>query len=164
MFIKHTSAALSINENADPDVRTDMESIFNHLIKEREPYYEHTLEGWDDMPAHAKATIIGVSLTIPITEGRLNMGIWQGIYLCEFRNHGGGRKIVATVMTTKSHHYLATWFYSDEEIEKVLAYNKIVEVNEDTNSDLIDFKEDKKYESKYEKEILERPVIRMERN
>ncbi len=79
LFIKHTSAALSINENADPDVRTDMESIFNHLIKEREPYYEHTLEGWDDMPAHAKATIIGVSLTIPITEGRLNMGIWQGI-------------------------------------------------------------------------------------
>ena len=70
LFIKHTSAALSINENADPDVRTDMESIFNHLIKEREPYYEHTLEGWDDMPAHAKATIIGVSLTIPIrTEG-----------------------------------------------------------------------------------------------
>ena len=98
LFIKHTSAALSINENADPDVRTDMESIFNHLIKEREPYYEHTLEGWDDTPAHAKATIIGVSLTIPITEGRLNMGIWQGIYLCEFRNHGGGRKIVATVM------------------------------------------------------------------
>ena len=98
LFIKHTSAALSINENADPDVRTDMESIFNHLIKERKPYYEHTLEGWDDMPAHAKATIIGVSLTIPITEGRLNMGIWQGIYLCEFRNHGGGRKIVATVM------------------------------------------------------------------
>ena len=98
LFIKHTRAALSINENADPDVRTDMESVFNHLIKEREPYSEHTLEGWDDMPAHAKATIIGVSLTIPITEGRLNMGIWQGIYLCEFRNHGGGRKIVATVM------------------------------------------------------------------
>ena len=98
LFIKHTSAALSINENADPDVRTDMESIFNHLIKEREPYYEHTLEGWDDMPAHAKSTIIGASLTIPITDGRLNMGIWQGIYLCEFRNHGGGRNIVATVM------------------------------------------------------------------
>lgn len=98
LFIKHTSAALSINENADPDVRTDMESIFNHLIKEREPYYEHALEGWDDMPAHAKSTIIGASLTIPITDGRLNMGIWQGIYLCEFRNHGGGRKIVATVM------------------------------------------------------------------
>ena len=98
VFLRHTSASLVIQENADPDVRTDMESIFNHLIKEREPYYEHTLEGWDDMPAHAKATIIGVSLTIPITEGRLNMGIWQGIYLCEFRNHGGGRKIVATVM------------------------------------------------------------------
>ena len=72
--------------------------LFNHLIKEREPYYEHTLEGWDDMPAHAKSTIIGASLTIPITDGRLNMGIWQGIYLCEFRNHGGGRKIVATVI------------------------------------------------------------------
>ena len=98
VFSPHTTAGFTINENADPDVRTDMESIFNHLIKEREPYYEHTLEGWDDMPAHAKATIIGVSLTIPITEGRLNMGIWQGIYLCEFRNHGGGRKIVATVM------------------------------------------------------------------
>ena len=98
VYCPHTTAGITINENADPDVRTDMESIFNHLIKEREPYYEHTLEGWDDMPAHAKATIIGVSLTIPITEGRLNMGIWQGIYLCEFRNHGGGRKIVATVM------------------------------------------------------------------
>ncbi|WP_455672803.1 secondary thiamine-phosphate synthase enzyme YjbQ [Phocaeicola sp.] len=98
LFIKHTSAALSINENADPDVRTDMESIFNRLVKEREPYYEHTLEGCDDMPAHAKSSIIGVSLTIPITNGRLNMGIWQGIYLCEFRNRGGGRKIVATIM------------------------------------------------------------------
>lgn len=98
LFIKHTSAALSINENADPDVRTDMESIFNRLVKEREPYYRHVLEGWDDMPAHGKTTLIGVSLTIPITDGRLNMGIWQGIYLCEFRNHGGGRKIVATVM------------------------------------------------------------------
>lgn len=99
LFIKHTSAALSINENADPDVRIDMESIFNHLVKEREPYYEHTLEGADDMPAHAKATIVGASLTIPITDGRLNMGIWQGIYLCEFRNYGGGRKIVATIMS-----------------------------------------------------------------
>lgn len=98
LFIKHTSAALSINENADPDVRTDMESIFNRLVKEREPYYQHVLEGWDDMPAHGKTTVIGVSLTIPITNGRLNMGIWQGIYLCEFRNQGGGRKIVATVM------------------------------------------------------------------
>lgn len=98
LFIKHTSAALSINENADPDVRTDMESIFNHLVREREAYYEHTLEGADDMPAHAKTTIVGVSLTIPITGGRPNMGIWQGIYLCEFRNNGGGRRIVATIL------------------------------------------------------------------
>lgn len=98
LFIKHTSAALSINENADPDVRTDMESIFNRLVKERESYYQHTLEGWDDMPAHAKSSIIGVNLNIPITDGKLNMGMWQGIYLCEFRNHGGGRKIVATII------------------------------------------------------------------
>ena len=92
LFIKHTSAGLSINENADPDVQTDMEAIFNHLVKEREPYYMHTCEGDDDMPAHAKSTLTGNSLSIPITDGRLNMGIWQGIYLCEFRNRGGGRK------------------------------------------------------------------------
>lgn len=98
LFIKHTSAALSINENADPDVQTDMESIFNRLVKEREPYYRHTCEGDDDMPAHAKSTLVGASLTIPVTNGRLNMGIWQDIYLCEFRNRGGGRKIVATVI------------------------------------------------------------------
>lgn len=98
LFIKHTSAALTINENADPDVRTDMESIFNRLVKEREPYYMHTLEGDDDMPAHAKATIVGPSLTIPITGGKLNLGTWQGIYLCEFRDYGGSRKVVATVM------------------------------------------------------------------
>lgn len=98
LFIKHSSAALSINENADPDVRTDLESIFNHLIKERESYYKHTLEGDDDMPAHAKSVIIGPDITIPITNGRLNMGTWQGIYLCEFRNYGGERKIVATLM------------------------------------------------------------------
>ncbi|MFT3994591.1 MAG: secondary thiamine-phosphate synthase enzyme YjbQ [Dysgonomonas sp.] len=98
LFIKHTSAALAINENADPDVRVDMESIFNHLVKEREPYYVHIFEGDDDMPAHAKSIITGVSLTIPITNGRLNLGTWQGIYLCEFRNHGGERKIVATVL------------------------------------------------------------------
>lgn len=98
LFIKHTSAGLSINENADPDVQTDMEAIFNHLVKEREPYYMHTCEGDDDMPAHAKSTLTGNSLSIPITDGRLNMGIWQGIYLCEFRNRGGGRKIVATVI------------------------------------------------------------------
>ena len=98
VFIKHTSAALSINENADRDVLIDMESIFNHLIKEREPYYQHTSEGNDDMPAHAKGTLVGNSITIPITNGKLNMGIWQGIYLCEFRNYGGNRKVVATIM------------------------------------------------------------------
>lgn len=98
LFLKHTSAALSINENADPDVQTDLENIFNHLVRERESFYEHTLEGDDDMPAHAKSTIIGVSLIIPITHGRLNLGIWQGIYLCEFRNHGSNRTIVATIM------------------------------------------------------------------
>lgn len=98
LFIKHTSAALSINENADPDVRADMESIFNRLVKEREPYFLHTLEGDDDMPAHAKCSIIGPSLSIPITDGRLNLGLWQGIYLCEFRNCGGSRNIVATIL------------------------------------------------------------------
>lgn len=97
LFIKHTSAGLSINENADPDVRMDMESIFNHLVKEREPYYQHTLEGNDDMPAHAKSSIIGTSVTIPITNGKLNLGTWQGIYLCEFRNYGGNRRMVATI-------------------------------------------------------------------
>lgn len=92
LFIKHTSAGLSINENADPDVRMDMESIFNHLVKECEPYYQHTLEGNDDMPAHAKSSIIGTSVTIPITNGKLNLGTWQGIYLCEFRDYGGNRQ------------------------------------------------------------------------
>ena len=99
LFIKHTSAALAINENADSDVREDMESIFNQMIKEKEPYYTHTLEGNDDMPAHAKTLITGVSLTIPITNGRLNLGTWQGIYLCEFRNNGGARRIVATIIS-----------------------------------------------------------------
>ena len=97
LFVQHTSCALTINENYDPDVRTDMESILNHLVKEREPYYEHTLEGSDDMPAHAKSSLFGVSITIPITDGRLNLGTWQGIYLCEFRNYGGSRRIVATI-------------------------------------------------------------------
>lgn len=97
LFIKHTSAGLSINENADPDVRVDMESIFNHLVKEREPYYQHTLEGDDDMPAHAKSSIIGMSITVPITNGKPNLGTWQGIYLCEFRDYGGNRRIVATI-------------------------------------------------------------------
>lgn len=97
LFIKHTSAALAINENADPDVRVDMKSIFDRLVREREPYYTHTMEGDDDMPAHAKASIIGPYITIPITNGCLNLGIWQGIYLCEFRDYGGARKIVATI-------------------------------------------------------------------
>ncbi len=97
LFVKHTSCALSINENAAPDVRTDMEKILNRMVKENEPYYDHTLEGADDMPAHAKSSLIGVSITIPITNGRLNLGTWQGIYLCEFRNYGGPRKIVATI-------------------------------------------------------------------
>ncbi|NWJ53379.1 MAG: YjbQ family protein [Bacteroidetes bacterium] len=99
LFIKHTSAALTINENADPDVRTDLDAIFNRLVQEREPFYEHTLEGDDDMPAHAKSTIVGINLTIPITNGRLNLGTWQGIYLCEFRNRGGNRKIIATIIS-----------------------------------------------------------------
>ncbi len=97
LFIKHTSAGLSINENYDRDVRTDLERIFNNIVKEREPYYIHTLEGDDDMPAHAKSSIVGSSITIPITNGRLNLGTWQGIYLCEFRNYGGSRSIVATI-------------------------------------------------------------------
>lgn len=97
LFVKHTSAALSINENADPDVRADLESIFNRMVKEREPYYLHTLEGDDDMPAHAKTVIVGESITVPITDGRLNLGTWQGIYLCEFRDYGGPRRVVATI-------------------------------------------------------------------
>ncbi len=97
LFVQHTSCALSINENADPDVRTDLSQIMDHLVREREPYYDHTMEGPDDMPAHAKSSLFGVSLTIPITDGRLALGTWQGIYLCEFRNHGGSRRIVATI-------------------------------------------------------------------
>lgn len=97
LFVQHTSCALSINENAYPDVRVDLEEIMNHLVKEREPYYEHTMEGSDDMSAHAKCSLFGVSLTIPITGGRLNLGTWQGIYLCEFRNYGGSRRIVSTI-------------------------------------------------------------------
>ena len=97
LFIKHTSAALTVNENADPDVRTDFESIFNQIVPENLPFLTHTMEGPDDMPAHIKAAMIGHSTMIPITDGRLNLGTWQGIYLCEFRNHAGGRKLVATV-------------------------------------------------------------------
>ena len=97
LFVQHTSCALSINENADPDVRYDMEKIMNHIVKENEPYYDHVLEGSDDMPAHAKSSLFGVSITIPITDGHLNLGTWQGIYLCEFRAYGGPRSIVATI-------------------------------------------------------------------
>ena len=97
LFIKHTSAGLTINENADPSVRVDYESIFNRLVPENEPYYTHTYEGSDDMPSHVKSSLVGSSVSIPITNGRLNLGTWQGIFLCEFRNSGGNRKLVATV-------------------------------------------------------------------
>jgi len=97
IHIKHTSASLTLNENYDPDVRGDMERFFNKTVKENEPWYEHNSEGSDDMPAHIKSTIIGTSLTIPITNGQLNLGTWQGIYLCEHRNHAGSRKIVVTI-------------------------------------------------------------------
>ena len=97
LFVKHTSCGLTINENADPDVRADMEGIFNRLVPERQPFFTHTLEGDDDMPAHAKSTLSGVSITIPITNHRLNLDTWQGIYLCEYRHYGGSRRIVATI-------------------------------------------------------------------
>jgi secondary thiamine-phosphate synthase enzyme len=97
IFIRHTSASLTINENYDPDVRRDFESHFNKLVKENEPYYVHTIEGPDDMPAHLKASILGNNLSIPITNGALNLGTWQGIYLCEHRNNGGRRKLVLTI-------------------------------------------------------------------
>jgi len=101
LFIQHTSASLTINENADPDVRGDMERHFNHAVPENAPYYEHTLEGADDMPAHIKASLLGASLSIPIHRGQLRMGTWQGIYLCEHRNHGGSRRILATISGSK---------------------------------------------------------------
>jgi secondary thiamine-phosphate synthase enzyme len=97
IFIRHTSASLTINENYDPDVRRDFESHFNELVKENEPYYVHTIEGPDDMPAHLKASILGNNLSIPITNGALNLGTWQGIYLCEHRNRGGSRKLILTI-------------------------------------------------------------------
>jgi secondary thiamine-phosphate synthase enzyme len=97
VFIQHTSASLALNENADPEVRVDMESYFNRLAPEYEPYYTHTYEGSDDMPAHLKSVILGSSVTIPITKGRLNLGTWQGIYLCEHRDRGGARQLVVTI-------------------------------------------------------------------
>jgi len=97
VFIKHTSASLTINENADPTVRQDFESYFNRSVPENQPYYRHMDEGDDDMPAHLKSSLLGCSLNLPVTNGRLNLGIWQGIYLCEHRNHGGGRSLVLTL-------------------------------------------------------------------
>ena len=98
VFIKHTSASLTINENADPSVRIDFESHLNQMVPENAPYYVHTYEGADDMPAHIKSSLMGASVQIPITNGKLNMGIWQGIYLCEHRNHGGSRRLVVTIL------------------------------------------------------------------
>lgn len=96
VFIKHTSASLTINENADPTVRQDFESHMNQLVPENAPYYIHTYEGPDDMPAHIKASLMGTSVQIPITKGHINLGTWQGIYLCEHPNYGGSRKLVLT--------------------------------------------------------------------
>jgi len=97
LFIKHTSASLTINENADPTVLTDFESHFNMLAPENQSYYQHTFEGSDDMPAHLKASLLGSSVSIPITDGKLNLGTWQGIYLCEHRNRGSDRKLIITI-------------------------------------------------------------------
>ncbi len=98
VFIKHTSAALTLNENADPSVLRDMDYILDKIVPERDSGYAHTLEGDDDIPAHAKSSLFGSSLMIPVTNGELNLGMWQGIYLCEFRNFGGSRKLVLTFM------------------------------------------------------------------
>jgi secondary thiamine-phosphate synthase enzyme len=98
VFIKHTSASLTLNENADPTVRKDFESHFNKTIPENAPYYEHDTEGPDDMPAHLKSSILGSSVSIPVTGGELNLGTWQGIYLCEHRTHGGPRELVLTLL------------------------------------------------------------------
>ena len=97
VFIQHTSASLTINENADPTVRADFEQVFNRLVPENAPYYEHTLEGSDDLPAHIKSSLLGSELTIPIRDGQLTLGTWQGIYLCEHRDYGGSRTLVLTL-------------------------------------------------------------------
>ena len=102
LFLKHTSASLTINENADPTVREDMETHFNQSVPENVSYYKHTMEGPDDMPAHIKSSTIGNNLTIPISEGKLVLGTWQGIYLCEHRNHAYSRKIIATINGKKN--------------------------------------------------------------
>ena len=97
VFIQHTSASLTINENADPTVRTDFEQVFSRLVPENQPYYQHNDEGPDDLPAHIKASLLGPSITIPVKKGRLALGTWQGIYLCEHRNYGGSRRLVLTL-------------------------------------------------------------------
>ncbi len=97
ILLKHTSASLTLNENADPDVRSDMKNYFDELVPENTGYFEHTSEGSDDMPAHIKTSLLGNSITIPITNGKLNLGTWQGIYLCEHRNYGGSRKVCVTL-------------------------------------------------------------------
>jgi len=97
IFVKHTSAGITINENADPTVRSDFENFINKLIPENDPSYIHIYEGDDDMPAHLKTSVIGQSINIPITNHQMNLGVWQGIYFCEFRNFGGTRKIVITL-------------------------------------------------------------------
>lgn len=96
-FLKHSSAGICLNENADPSVRADLNAFFNEIVPEDSQYFTHTLEGPDDMPAHIKSVLTGNSITIPMTNGRLNLGTWQGLYLCEFRNYGGARKLLITV-------------------------------------------------------------------
>lgn len=98
IFIQHTSAGLTINENADPSVRRDFENHFNRMVPEDSSLFEHTLEGSDDMTSHIKSSMLGQSVSIPVTDGKLNLGTWQGIYLCEHRNHGGARRIVVTIL------------------------------------------------------------------
>jgi len=97
LFIRHTSASLTLNENASPDVRRDFETFFDEAVPEHAPYWTHTLEGPDDMPAHLKASLLGASLTLPVADGRLALGTWQGIYLCEHRDRGGARRLLATL-------------------------------------------------------------------
>jgi len=102
LLIQHTSASLALNENASPDVRRDFETYFNQIVPEDAPYWTHTLEGSDDMPAHIKASLLGPSLTLPVTRGKLALGTWQGIYLCEHRDRGGARTVVATLIGSDS--------------------------------------------------------------
>jgi secondary thiamine-phosphate synthase enzyme len=99
IFIKHTSASLTINENVDPSVRSDMETFFNKIVPESASYFQHTLEGKDDMTSHIKSSILGNSVTVPVSNGDFNLGTWQGIYLCEHRNYGGSREIVVTILS-----------------------------------------------------------------